>query len=542
MKDFPKESVELARWIAEKYRRRARSKLRTAEQIYSNSFIEIGYGFSEAIRKGNCGLFLHEIDKESDCFTYLGAAYLVAKEAKLKPQMWWGVGVKDVEEGEDSSERKTLDHGFITVEVGKNKTLVLDKQMGMFGYAKFNRRKNTIEVYDKQDRKITYRSYSHLSTLSEKEYLKRLEGNRNPKGGRLVLSTTQRITGAKNRQVYLSYDTERNELKSSLRFPTARFGPDKYNRNMIIDLATKVNRDGTYDFWQGKLSFYYVSSEGWAEHENPQVPITIPVKDAAKFWEIWDNLMTEIGRKAPCKNPLKLIEMIKESGFNDDFTVQPRTKASRAIRVNHLEDELEEVQEAQEKAIDNYAKKVSRDILSYKLLLRHARYVQAYDRAKSEENPKGFIFSEGEHRALLEKEFENYKESTRRLFDAVLEQTRKRVGLEKGRAYNLDRQYNLVFAQEDRNVRYLGVMSAINNSSYPFAFQIIADMELFSRQFDIDKMSVGKLKKGLTQRDIKRGAKNRLFECLVAAYIFKEPLFLASYKPGLQKILDRRES
>lgn len=83
-------------------------------------------------------------------------------------------------------------------------------------------------------------------------------------------------------------------------------------------------------------------------------------------------------------------------------------------------------------------------------------------------------------------------------------------------------------------------MKAQYKSSFPFAFHAAADIELFSRQFDIGKMSVERLKKGLKQRDIKRGAQHRLFEWLTAAYASRKALFLASYKPGLQKILDRR--
>ncbi len=62
------------------------------------------------------------------------------------------------------------------------------------------------------------------------------------------------------------------------------------------------------------------------------------------------------------------------------------------------------------------------------------------------------------------------------------------------------------------------------------------------RQFELDKTSVKKLEKGLTKKDIKRAAQHRLFEWLVGAYVVKESLFLASYKNGLQKILDRREN
>lgn len=541
MKEFPQESIEQARWVVGKYRKRANSKLEIAAQLYDNKFVQINYGFSEAVKKGNCGLFFHEIDKECDCFTYLGVAYLIAKESSLSPRMWWGIGIKDVDEGEDINETRSLDHGFISAEVSKNKTFIIDRQMGLYGLAKFNEKNSIIEVYDKQNRKITYRHYQNLTELSEEEYLRRLEENRSSKGGRIVLSTTQRIKGAGNRNIYLSYSRQTHKLKASARLPTIRFSPDSYNKVLVIDLETGVNKDGSYDFRDGELSFYHASIEGWAEHENPQVPIVLQARDVEKVWRVWDKLFLETGRKSPFrKDALRVMEMIKDNGFSDSFSVKAGSKASNAIKVNSLERILEEFQIAQKKATNTYVQKIPEETISYKSLLRYAHYVKAYDQAVSKKNPKGFIFSEAEHLALLEKEVENFKESTWRIYNTLIEQMKIRTGLEKGSLYQTDRKWNISFAQELRNTRYLDIMGPLYKSRFPLAFHISADRELSMRQFDIDKMSVIKLKKGLTQKDIKRASQHRLFEWLVGSYVIREALFLASYKKGLQKILDRR--
>ena len=542
MKDFPQESIEQARWVVDKYRRRTKSKLETAAHLHENYFVHINYGFSEAIKKGNCGLYFHEIDKECDCFTYLGVSYLIAREASLAPKMWWAIGIKDVGEGEDTSEKRALDHGFITAEVGKGKILLLDRQMNLYGFAKFDTKHNIIKVYEKQNRTITYRHYQHLSELSQEEFLEKLEKSRSSEGGRIALSTTQRVKGARKREVYLSYTPETHKLKSSIRFPVVNFGPEPYNKALIIDLETDVNKNGTYDFRNGNLSVYYASMDGWAEHENPQAPIITPVRNAEKLWKIWDYLMIETGRKSRVRgNAFKLIEEIKEAGFDDNFIIKPGSKASKSIRTNSLEKILEEVQKTQEKAINSYVSEVGKDAISYKSLLRHTHYIKASDKAKSR-NPKGFVYSEKEHLSLLEKEFENYKQVTWRFFNAVIEQMRVRVGLKRGSLYHVDRKYQTTFAQETANTRYLGVMGSLYNSRFPLAFHIAADRELFTRQFELDKTSVKKLEKDLTKKDIKRASQHRLFEWLVGAYVVKESLFLASYKKGLQKILDRRKT
>jgi len=546
MKDFPQESIEQARWVVDKYRRRTKSKLEIAAQLYDNKFVHINYGFSEAIKKGNCGLYFHEIDKECDCFTSLGVSYLIAREASLAPKMWWAIGVKDVGEGEDISEARALDHGFITAEVGKDKMLLLDRQMGLYGFATFDTKHNIIKVYDKQDRKITYRHYQHLSELSEEEILEKLEKNRSSEGGRVVLATTQRVRGAGKKEVYLSYAPEAHKLKSSIRFQVVNFGPEHYNKALITDITTNVNENGTYDFRNGNLSVYYASMDGWAEHENPQVPIVLPVRNAGKLWKIWDYLMAETQRKSKIKghtSALRLIEEIKEAGFDDNFTIKPRSKASKSIRINSLEKVLEEAQKTQEKAVNSYVSGVSKDVISYKSLLRHAQYIKALDKAKSRKNnSRGFVYSEKEHLALLEKEFENFKQASWRFFNTVIEQAEVRAGLKKGSLYHVDRKYNTTFAQESRNIRYLDVMGPLYNSKFPLAFHIAADKELFMRQFKLDKTSVKKLEEDLTKKDIKRAAQHRLYEWLVGVYVVKEALFLASYKKGLQKILDRRET
>ena len=64
MLEFPEESVKQAREIIDKYKKRTRSKLMQAKMLYEGRFLEIGYGFNESIKSGNCGRYLHEIIKD----------------------------------------------------------------------------------------------------------------------------------------------------------------------------------------------------------------------------------------------------------------------------------------------------------------------------------------------------------------------------------------------------------------------------------------------------------------------------------------------
>ncbi|GEM_PF-6117686 len=539
--EFPEESVRQARWIVGKYRKKTSSKYTLAAMIFDKNFLEIDYGFSEAIRKGNCGLYLHEIDDKCDCFTHLGVNYLVAREAGLNPRIWDGKGMRDVPEGLSLEDVESYDHGFVTVEVGKGKTIMMDTQMGRWGYAKFDEENHVIEIYNRGDRKIIYRHYNALFQLSEEEYLKRLESNRSPEGGRRVLETTQRIEGAGNRQVYLSYSPESSELKSSIRWPMCLLGPENYSKELVTDLVTQVEEDGSYNFNHGELRFYNVSRSGWAEHENPQVPLIIPVADARLVWRVFEETAKEAGRKSPVNrmNYFNLEQLLRRWGFSDDLTVKPDSPASRVIE-RGLAGDLEKFREVQQRLIEDYLARAKKHTITYKSLLRHAGYIKLSDAAKSEDNPYGLISTENEREEMVRRSFEGYKSISRGIFETNLESARISARLKKGSDYASDRLWQRTFQRARKDSECFDSIRALRRAPYPFIFPITADWEMYRMSHNIDRLSVAKLEEGLTEADIIRGTQQRLFSRLVSALTLREALFLASYKPGLKKILDRR--
>ncbi len=540
--DFPQESIDWARnGVLAKYYRRTHSKPEIAASIYDGNFIKIEYGFSEAIKKGNCGLYPHEIDRECDCFTKVGADYLVAREAGLKPRIWDCRGIKDVRDGQKLENRGSYDHSFVTVETKKGETTIIDNQLSLYGKVKFHKGKHVIEVYERHNQAVTFRHYASLTQVSEQEFLRRLNDNRTPQGGMRVLETTQRLKARGGLRVFLGYNFETHELKSSLRFEKPLLFPESASRKEISELVTEVEETGDYDFRNGNFCFYNAFMDGWAEHERPQVPLIVSVKDAEKVWEVWEAVLKETGRKSGPSgmNYLALEEQLRTAGFSDDFSVSPRSKASKAIRLGQLGGNLDDFRQAEGRIIASYLQRVKKHSLSHKELLRLARYVRESDAARSRDNPRGLIYSEQNYEELVRRLFEFYKIVSEKVYATGLEVAKINAGLRRGTKYTADRMWSKRFERAKEQVTYFDTACRLRNSKFPFIFPRAADWELFRKNYNLGRLSVRTLSEGIKETDLKRAAQSRLFMRLASALTFKDTLLVASYKPGLRKILNR---
>ena len=559
-REFPNESIEKAREIVTKYKQRAKSKKNIASALFNGEFLEINYGFTESIKSGNCGRYLHEITKEADCFTMAGVLYLLAKEAGLNPQLYWASGMKDVNEGQLASEVGEGEHAFITVKLRKNKNpcgifnpptgegrqnpvegneiYVLDTQMGIFGKAKLLPEKNIIDIYEKDKRGITHRQYTSLKKISQEEYLEKLEKNRSPEGGRLVLSATQHVVGAGKHPIFVTYLPETCELRTSLRMYYLNLVPEAYKKYYITDLITKVNQDGEFDFKKGRLEFYRAAMVGWTEHTTPQTPLIYPVNSAIELWNFWDYLMKEKGRKSSASrmNLAKLTEEIWGAGFKDNFEIERDSMAEKVVKQAGLQEMIGGIREKARKAAGDFVQRCQQDEISYKVFLRDAHYTKQIHGRKNKENIWGLIYSEQEHMNLLKEGFECYKAATWRLFETIVRE-REAIIFNNQSSYTSDRRHNAESESRKREVKCFDNMSLARVNKYRRIFNMLADQGLFNRQFDLEKMQATELERGLDEKDLQRGAEDQLFHRLMSGYVDKKSLFLARYQPGLKRIL-----
>ncbi|RLG12433.1 hypothetical protein DRN73_02495 [Candidatus Pacearchaeota archaeon] len=531
--DFPKESVEQAREIVSKYRQHSRSKIGIAYQLYNRYFYHISYGFSESIKTGNCGRFLHEIQKETDCYTMAGVVYLIAREAGLNPQIFWTQGARDYDEGSNKNEEGRNDHAFVVVETGKKEKTIIDPFMNLFGRLKFDFENNQIEVYAKQEKKIVYRDYRLITRLSESEYLERLRKNRTPQGGRDTLSSTQKVSAPGGYLVFLTYFPKTNEIQSSLRSDIAKFNSDPFEGAHIFDLVSKVDSDGNFSFEDGRISAYSASASGWTEHTNPHTSFVFFLRDAKQLFDLWDEFIKEKGRKAPIlrASSFKLADILKRGGFEDDFSLQANSLAEKIAKKH-----WSEVQDWQSEVVRDYFLRCKEDEVSYKILLRNSHKTKLSDRRKSKKNPYGFIFSKKEHEKLIQEEFEKYAAFSREVMEKILEEHAIRAKIKKGSSYHAEREASRKLSKRTEQGRYFANMWGFHGSSFPLSFNIMADRYLFERTIDMDN-SISELEKELTQDDILRGAQKIFFSLIINIWHLRDALFLRQYKRGLQKIL-----
>ncbi|MFA7707957.1 MAG: hypothetical protein WCX73_03335 [Candidatus Pacearchaeota archaeon] len=532
---FPKQSIDKANNIISEYKKRTNSDLEIATYMYSGKFIEFSYGFSEAIKSGDCGKFFHEIKKECNCFTYAGILYLLAKQAGLNPKIYEGYGIKDINEGITGEGIAPNNHAFITVNLQKGKTHIIDPNYQMFGTVKFNKNTNEIKIYNSEKEIIT-RSYSHLKELSEQEYLSRLNFAKSSAGGKKALLGTQKIS-SDSLTIFLTSLPESNAIKSSVHLERALFGPEPFNRHYIIDLTTKINENRKLNFPESTLNFYGVKNAGWSEHDFQQVPLTIPLKTAEIVWNLFENLARADGRKSPAHKMsiFRLEDHLENQGLRDDFSVIKGSFAQKLISASHSNFEC--FNNEKERIINEFLPECRKDELSYKYLLKEAQYLKEKNLRKNKDNPKGYIFSNDEHLAELKKMFKDFRKHSANLFRSMVKGTAIKVGLEKGNDYSADRLSKPAVNNYDEKVKYFNKIAVTYKFNTASGFHRLVDAFMFERNIDIENASIERLKEGLTEEVIREAVNLRVYSGIINSFPYKNALLLTNYKKGLQKIL-----
>lgn len=539
--EFPEETIKLAREIGRKYRARDRSKLEQARSLFDSEFFHIRYGFSEALRNGSYAMFLHEIAKEAECFALAGAVlYPIAKETGLKPKIVRMYGMQDLKDGENPDDKMVCDHSFIICDLGKRQQVV-DRFMSAFGRARFLPDKHILEIYDERNRDLIRRSYAHMQVLSEKEFLRLFKEAGTPEGNRRALGETQRVRGAKW-QVYVTYLPDSEELKTQVRFDKELLIDEPRNRKNIKSLITSVNEDGSYNFNEGRLEFFSCAGFDWAKARDPQVPLICPVPLAQNMWNIWEEVVKSTGRKAPVSrlNLTKLRDILYSSGFPDSFTPLPRSQAERIMKRKKLAGDVKSFRKGVGKVLEDYIERCSKEDHSFRFFLRECHRVQAKNSQRSKNNPWGFIFSEEDHRKYLEEAFEAYQKDVLALMRDYMSDAAIRAKLVNKSLFHQDRIIGARSKKAEQDTEIFKRMVAHRRNSQPQLFESTSDFALFNRQIEIDSKSVENLSAGLTEEDLMVGAEASLFGRLLSTYRDKDTLFLASFKKGLTRMLDRR--
>jgi len=537
--EFPKESVELAQQVAGRYKRRSKSRMSWASNLYDGDFLEITYGFGESLRSGNCGPYLHEIAKEGECFTKAVAYYLVARELGLNPKFYWASDMKDLKEGQSSSDVGSADHSFITVEARKGIEQMVDPSMNAWGEATFSK-DGGIVIYDKGERKIKQREYSALRLMSEQEVLEKVEKNRSREGGRLVLSGSQRIK-SHGRQINVTYNPKTHEISTKLPFSIPGFKDEPYKKSEVYKLETIVEDDGSFDFSNGNYVSYYAGKSGWSNHVDEQEPMVLPVSVSEVYWNLFDTIVRKTGKRRDAHRigTKRLITWLIESGLNYDFSAQEGSLAEEVVDEN-FSDQIRSLKWHQTRAVNDFLERAKKDDVTWRVFLRDAQYSKSRKGKVSDENPFGLVHSFDEHEQFFIDQFDLYGESVGNYLREFIESVRIEAGLREGSKFKADRMRNVSENRMKQDVDLFNYLLDLRKmKSQPKAYRIEADPIMFSRQFDVENDSLSRLGNNLTERDLLNAGKDRFFDFLASGATNKGALFSKAFHPGLRKILDR---
>jgi len=531
--DFPKESVEYARSIVSKYLDRGRSKKILAYKIYKGSFIDIDYGFSESIESGNCGKYLHEIKREADCFAMAGVLYLVSREAGLNPKIYHAYEMRDTREGARIEDSDYGDHAFISVSVGRDREFIIDPFFGAYGRLTQDPDRNLMRIYWKSEGRVTYRTYSSIEIVTQDEYIKKLEENRSPSGGRIALSATQRVNGPRNTHSYVTYRPESKQLESSLHFERDKFSDDNLDGDLVIDLVAKVDDAGEFNFDDGEIRFYNASNAGWTKHINPQEPIRLSVKECKMVWDLFGSFSRFLGRKSSIDymDWVKLYCNLIGNGLESNFTIMEDSSFRRLTS----KENLEIVQSSVKSSVEDYLSRCKLDDMSYESLIRQAHYTKAKRDRVSKDNLLGFVFSKEEHEGIVkdavlrrEKDVDGYCENLKKGIKI-------NAGLIPGHDYMARRKNVSYIESVNNNAIDFNFICGLGKSSFPLSFNFFADREIF--RYRLADRGRHDLEEGIDEIDLVEAANDRLFSYLILSSTKRPTLFLPRYIKGLKKIL-----
>jgi len=538
--EFPQESVQLAQAIAARYKKRSRSRGTWAANLYDGHFLEINYGFSESLKKGKCGLYLHEIVKEGECFSKAVAYYLVARELGLHPKFYWASEMKDLAEGESAHEKGTAEHSFITVKSKKGVETMVDPFMKAWGKTTIFPDKHEMTIYHEGERKILTRKYAALTELSEQDILQKMEQNRSREGGRLALSGSQKVRSY-NHDVYIGFDSEKNILYTKLSFSLDHSIIEPYKKSEIYRLETMVDEVGTFDFSRGIFKAYYAGDWGWSKHVNEQTYMSIAVSGAQIAWNFFEELLKKSGKREKMQEmgTRQLRTLLINNGLTYDFSTADNSIAA-SVRKDNLQ-LLRLLKTYQTRSVHDFLERARTDEISWRVFLRDAQYRKARDEKKSQENLLGYVYSHNEHEQFLHRHFEQYVQRVNEFSDSHIENIKIRAALKKGSNYNADRQINKSSKKFENDSEFFSRLVTLRKiKSIPYAYAFAADESLFFESFDIKHDPLEVLTAGLTDENLLMAGKDRLFEFLLVGASRKKSLFAKAFHSGLRKILDHR--
>ncbi len=347
MNTFPQESIQKAKEIAEQYKHRSTTKAEIVSRLFDMNFLEVNYGFSDAVKTGRCGHFLHQLKYDADCFSLAGMLYLIAKESNLQPKIYNMSKMKSVSEHEISDNVSSADHTFISVKLGQDEILV-DPFYGTKAKIKKHEPymlllKKDCENGGKEEIK---REYTMLEELTEDEYVKHMKWHQSPREGKHVLAAGQTLD-AGGRRILVEYEHDKRLLIASNHSATdfSTLSTDSVSRAQVMELEAPITNDGTWLYKNGIIRYYQIKNNGWtrANHVLPHGEIILPYNVVKEFHELMEQTTKHHQRKTSSKTRIK---DFKKRFMNYGFDRWGNIVSDTGIDTGHYQTLIKQVDEA----------------------------------------------------------------------------------------------------------------------------------------------------------------------------------------------------
>ena len=529
MEYFPEESVAKAREIAELYSIRKKSKLGKAILLFAGKFIELNYGFEDAIKSGRCGVFLHEAKLDAECFSLLGIDYLVAREAGLNPKMYWASGQRNVKPGQRVSETDTGEHGFLVVDVEKRKKpFIVDRSYSLIGPIDMKDNKIVVTNYpigaDDKDSEMFYgkqqteRYFECLTQLSEKDYVKKMYESRTPEGGKTTLTSGQAIYNL-GKRIHLQYLPESHELLASAMYSVSKLIIEENPaKNHHYELQIPLSDDGAWNLDQSTLSLFKTRSFGWMREDHGLIHsvIAMPYQLVEKYVEHLTATTKFFGRKT---SPYHLSTNDIVGYFqNRGYSVLGEITKENGVNPREHAALLEEI-------VSRFPTEEPEEIRSS--IDQAAKYTAICIQNISEDNPHGLVYPEHMRNEFIEEFLEKFHDMVlgkgELVYQVLVAEAKIKGNLKKSQRKMTKERYG-----DNELSRFQGQLS--NKRKFPHDFDQEIDFAIFQRDNPRDIIEA-------TDEERRLYYQVQTHTRLLYGLFVLPRLQLKTYQRGLQRIL-----
>lgn len=521
---FPDQTIKQAKWIADMYKARSGRRYNQALRLFQGQFLHLNYGFDDVLRTGHCGTYLHEARQSAECFSKVGMDYVIAKELGLKPKMYWASGMRDVKEGRDPRDSPSLEHGFLSVQIG-NKEYMVDPYLNLFGEMKIGSSKITVSSRGKGFGNIkTQRSYSSLQVISEEEYVEKLEEQRKGDGGRILLSCGQKIR-CMYIDVIAQYLEQPEKLITTVSWPMrVPLYYETASRNIVHRLSAPLRESGKWDLDEAVFSAFRCESAGWMEHQfvQPDQFLNAPLAKVRKYLDHIAQAAAHAGLRTPLRNTYRVNQrkFLERLGFND----YGRVSSGKGVSAKEHDALIEELLTMLEPITNPELQKE---------LDHYARYNRLTRDNKSESNPAGLLASPEEIKSFVDEHVELIRENLLQYANtamlAILAQARLTPG--KSMREREARSFNNSYRNRPVGRFDTALVSRGRNRE---AFEKFIDLEIFMRKNPVGHIVA-------TDDERHDQCLRKIHTEMISAIDTVRALELRQHQRNLQRILRKRE-